>query len=60
MEHNLPPETHKYDFKKHHRHHYLNADMYTKYKKTYFKLSYNQLLILDALLDTGGIEKKIC
>lgn len=56
----IPEETHKYNFKKHHSHshNYLNADMYTKYKKTYFKLSYNQLLILDALLDTGGIEKK--
>jgi hypothetical protein len=28
------------------------------YKKQYFKLNYNQLLILDALLELGGREKK--
>ena len=28
------------------------------YKKKYFKLDYNQILILDSLLDIGGKEKK--
>lgn len=53
----FPKETHKYNYKKH-KHHHINAKMYKKYKKTYFKLSYNQLLILDSLLETGGYDKK--
>ena len=49
--------THNYDFL-HHKKHHIKATKYIKHHKTYFKLDYNQLLILDSLLDTGGTEKK--
>ena len=53
--------THTYDFKhlyghKHTQH--FKALDYIKHNKRYFKLDYNQLQILDSLLEMGGHEKK--
>jgi hypothetical protein len=56
---NNSQETHKYDYINHQKHnHHFKASKYIKHHKKYFKLDYNQLLILDSLLDTGGYEKK--
>ena len=53
-------ENHVYNFNKYKykKHHYFKSNMYRKYNKTYFKLTYNQLLILDALYEDGSNEKK--
>ena len=51
-------ETHKYDFIHHKKHHHIKASKYIKHRKKYFKLDYNQLLLLDSLFDAGGSEKK--
>jgi hypothetical protein len=58
MKNNLLESTHKYDFLNHKKHHHINASKYIKHNKRYFKLDYNQLLVLDSLLETGGYEKK--
>ena len=58
MEKNLLESTHKYDFSNHKKHHHIKATKYIKHNKRYFKLDYNQLLLLDSLLETGGYEKK--
>lgn len=53
--------THKYNFKQYKGHshsHHFKAKDYIKHNKRYFKLGYNQLQILDSLMETGGYEKK--
>ena len=52
--------THTYDFKHYHghAHQHFKALEYIKHNKRYFKLDYNQLQLLDSLMETGGYEKK--
>lgn len=53
--------SHTYNFI-HHRGHthtqHIKAFKYIKHNKRYFKLDYNQLQLLDSLMETGGYEKK--
>lgn len=53
--------SHKYSYKDYNGHshsHHFKASDYIKHNKRYFKLDYNQLQILDGLMETGGYEKK--
>lgn len=61
MSNEVTNETHIYHFntnKKHKHKHHLKASQYIKHDKRYFKLDYNQLQLLDSLLDAGGYNKK--
>lgn len=53
--------THTYDFKNYHGHshsQHIKASKYIKHNKRYFRLDYNQLQLLDSLMESGGYEKK--
>jgi len=58
MSEDLHHHIYNYNIHRGQKHHHLRASMFIKHQKKYYKLGYNQLLILDALLETGGYEKK--
>jgi hypothetical protein len=61
MSENFTPQTHTYDFKSYHGHkhtQHFKALNYIKHEKRYFRLDYNQLQVLDSLMDSGGYEKR--
>jgi len=61
MENNISKTSHYYNINKYsghvHKHHFKATD-YVKHHKRYFKLNYNQLQILDSLMESGGQIKR--
>lgn len=55
---NKQSHTYNLDYIGHKHKHHFKASDYIKHHKRYFKLNYNQLQILDSLMETGGYEKK--
>jgi hypothetical protein len=61
MKNSFNQSSHEYNIHKYmgHKHkHHFKATNYIKHHKRYFKLNFNQLQILDSLMETGGYEKK--
>jgi hypothetical protein len=61
QEESFPKSSHTYNFMSYHGHkhtQHFKASDYVKHNKRYFKLDYNQLQMLDGLMNSGGYEKR--